>query len=256
MNLRPNATRQANTFAHRRLLATGTVLVFILAALAAYGLWYLFLRPAGPAAVGADPGGSFAAGLPASSPLASGDLAGDWTVDTSIGSASDWSDSFVGYRVEEQLAGIGANTAVGRTPQVSGGVTIDGTIVTAGSINADLTALRSDDDRRDGQLGRQGIQTAQFPTATFTLGSPIDLGSIPSDRQKLTLTAHGQLTLHGVTKDVDVPLTAWLSGSTIVVQGSLPIAFADYGIEKPSSFAVLSIADHGTMELQLFLTRA
>ena len=47
-----------------------------------------------------------------------------------------------------------------------------------------------------------------------------------------------------------------LSGSTIVVTGSLDIAFADYGISKPNSFAVLSIADTGTLELQLFFTKA
>jgi polyisoprenoid-binding protein YceI len=67
-------------------------------------------------------------------------------------------------------------------------------------------------------------------------------------------TATGTLTLHGVTRDVEVPLTATLSGGSIVVQGSLPITFADYGIEKPNSFAVLSVEDHGTMELQLFFT--
>ena len=37
--------------------------------------------------------------------------------------------------------------------------------------------------------------------------------------------------------------------------GSLPIAFADYNITKPNSFAVLSIEDTGTMELQLFFTK-
>ena len=57
-----------------------------------------------------------------------------------------------------------------------------------------------------------------------------------------------------MTKDVQIALKAKLSGSTIVVTGSLPIAFADYSIEKPNSFKVLSIDDHGTMELQLFFT--
>ena len=40
-----------------------------------------------------------------------------------------------------------------------------------------MTTLESDDDRRDGQLRRQAIQTEQFPTATFKLTSPIDLGA-------------------------------------------------------------------------------
>jgi polyisoprenoid-binding protein YceI len=224
-----------------------------------FGIWYLFLRPAGPAAV-ADatlppvPGVSLGADA-TSKPLTS--LDGTWNVDTSIGTFTDVKDTsgnFVGYRIKEELAGIGANTAVGRTPKVTGSLTIAGTKVTAVSITADLTALESDDNNRDGRLRDQGIETGQFPTATFKLTSPIDLGTIPADGKEITATASGQLTLHGVTKDVQIALKAKLSGSTIVVTGSLPIVLADYSIEKPNSFKVLSIEDNGTMELQLFFT--
>jgi hypothetical protein len=40
------------------------------------------------------------------------------------------------------------------------------------------------------------------------------------------------------------------------VGGSIEIVFADYQIDPPSSFAVLSVDDHGVMELQLFLGRS
>jgi polyisoprenoid-binding protein YceI len=246
--------------------------VVVIVATGAVGLWYLFLRPSGPAAVGqasvaiptaaasaaATAGASTAASSSAgsSSAPAAGGIDGTWNVDTSVGSFSDFSNSFVGYRVQEELANIGGNTAVGRTPDVSGSLTIAGTNVTVVTIEADLTTLKSDDDRRDGQLSRQGLETGTFPTATFTLTEPIDLGSVPADGAKVTVTAKGQLTLHGQTKDVEIPLTATLSGSTILVTGSLDIALADYGISKPNSFAVLSIADTGTLELQLFFTKA
>jgi polyisoprenoid-binding protein YceI len=184
-----------------------------------------------------------------------GGIDGSWKVDTSIASSTDSTKSFVGYRVQETLASIGGNIAVGRTPNVSGTMTIGGTQVTEATIEADLTALASDDPRRDGQLRQRGIQTDQFATATFTLTSPIDLGSVPADGQEVKVTANGQLTLHGVTKDVQIPLTAKLSGGVIAVTGSLPITFADYGVQAPTSFAVVSIEDHGTMELQLFFTK-
>lgn len=229
------------------LLAIAAILVVAVGG-AAYGIWYLFLQPAGPAAVGT-------AGplLPSNLPL--GSLAttdGTWTIDPSIGAFSDFSDSFVGYRVQEQLASIGANTAVGRTPNVTGSLTISGTTVSAVTITADLTALQSNDTRRDGQLSHQGIETSQFPTATFTLTAPIQLGSIPGAGQSVTATASGSLTLHGVTKAVQIPLTVVLQGDVVAVTGSLDIVFADYGITPPSSFAVLSVEDHGAMELQLF----
>ena len=234
------------------------VLVVALAIVAggAYGLWYLFLRPAGPAAVSTGSPAPLAATGAAAQPLASGGLPGTWDIDTSIGSFSDFSDSWVGYRVQETLASIGANTAVGRTPQVSGSLTITGTQVTAATITADLTALQSDDSRRDGQLTHNGLETSTFPTATFSLTSPLDLGADPTDGQEVDVTAQGTLQLHGVTKSVAVPLTARLVGSVIEVTGSLPVTFSDYGITPPTSFIALSVSATGTMELQLLLTHA
>jgi len=247
----PSQVRRAG---RRRFAVVVVALLLVAVAGGGYGLWYLFLRPSGPAAVGSD-----SLVLPSSvssSPLPSGGLDGTWNVDSSIGSSSDSTDSFVGYRVQEQLASIGANTAVGRTPNVSGTLTIAGTKLTAASITADLTALQSDDQRRDGQLVSHGIETGTYPTATFSLTAPVDLGADPTDGHEIDVTATGQLTLHGQTKTVQVPLKARLSGSIIEVVGSLPIVFSDYGIVKPTSFAVLTVADQGTMELQLFFAHA
>jgi polyisoprenoid-binding protein YceI len=254
----PNpATTRENIRPRRRnplVLLAGLVLLGAVAA-GAYGIWYLFLQGPGPAAVG---GGASLAPIPSGGANASSSSAGfngSWKVDTSIGSISDFSGSFVGYRVQEELSGIGAQTAIGRTPDVSGSLTIAGNQVTAVEITANLTTLKSDDDRRDGQLSRQGIQTSQFPTATFTLTQPIT-GTVPAEGVEASVTAKGKLTLHGVTRDVQIPLKAKWSGSVIQIAGSTEIAFADYGIQKPTSFVVLSIADHGTLELQLFFTRA
>ena len=41
----------------------------------------------------------------------------------------------------------------------------------------------------------------------------------------------------------------------VTVTGGVDITFADYDIEQPTSFVVLSIEDHGTMELQLHFRR-
>jgi polyisoprenoid-binding protein YceI len=239
------------------------------AAAGAGGLWYLFFRPSGPPPVSlatVDPSAASTPSANASnSPGATASsgsgapstgIDGTWTVDTSIGSFSDFSNSFLGYRVQEELASVGAQTAVGRTPNVSGTMTISGTSATAVQIQADLTALKSDDDRRDGQLQRQALETSQFPTATFTLTEPIDLGSVPADGQTIHVTASGQLTLHGQTRTIQIPLDARIDNGAIAVTGSIEIQFADYGIAKPQSFLVLSVADHGTMELQLFFTRS
>jgi hypothetical protein len=46
-----------------------------------------------------DPGGSF-----------DGSFDGTWTIDTESGSFDDFTSTFAGYRVEEELGGVGAHT--------------------------------------------------------------------------------------------------------------------------------------------------
>jgi polyisoprenoid-binding protein YceI len=251
------------------------VVVLGVAIAGAAGLWYLFFRPAGPApvslaslpavtaspsatgtatAVGNDPSIDPAASTDPAATAAAGGIAGAWTVDPSIGSGD--TGTFVGYRVQETLATVGAQEAVGRTSDVTGTMTIDGTTITAVDVTADLTTLQSDEANRDRQLQRQGIETGTYPTATFSLTQPIDIGSVPADGQVVDATATGNLTLHGVTKEVQIPLQARVDGGVITVVGSLPIQFADYSIASPHGMIVLSIEDHGTLELQLHFARA
>jgi len=238
--------------------------VLIALAGAAALVFVLFVRSPAPPAVdlgSASPGSSAAAAslgaLPsgATSSLDPADLSGTWTIDTSIGSFADFTASFVGYRVDETLAGNKANTAVGRTPDVSGSLELDGTSINSVEVTANLAALQSDDDRRDGQLRRQALETEAFPQAMFHLTSPIDLAAAPADGETMSATAIGELTLHGVTKTVEVPIEARLSGDVVTVAGSIDILFGDYAIAQPTSFLVLSIEDHGTMELQLHFRR-
>lgn len=153
----------------RSARVVGICAAVLIAAVAAAGLFYLFGRSA-PAAVGLGNGTSASDTVAVASPNASGglaasagtdsDLSGTWTVDTSIGSFADYTGSFVGYRVQEELANVGAATAVGRTPDVTGSLVLEGSTVTSVEIEADLTTLQSDNDMRDGQLARQGLGLA------------------------------------------------------------------------------------------------
>jgi polyisoprenoid-binding protein YceI len=118
-------------------------------------------------------------------------------------------------------------------------------------VTADLTGLTSDNSMRDGQLKRQGLETDTYPTATFALTDPIELDGVPADGETVTATAVGDLTLHGVTRSISIPLEGQFTNGYAVVVGSLDIAFADYQIPTPSSARVLSIEDRGVMELQL-----
>lgn len=244
------------------------VAILLAATGATAGVAYLLLRPAPPSAVGLAslPAATATASIETSASPASPEatnapstddgLDGTWSVDPSIGSIADFSGSFVGYRIDEELANIGAQTAVGRTPDVTGSLVASGTRIRDVSITADVTTLKSDDDRRDGQLQRQALESATYPTVTFVLTQPIELAAVPEEGETIQVTATGDLTIHGQTRSVQIPLEARLSGGVATVVGSIDVALADYGMEQPRSFLVLSIADTATIEFQLHFTKS
>jgi polyisoprenoid-binding protein YceI len=165
--------------------------------------------------------------------------------------------SFVGFRIDEELSTVGATTAVGRTPEVDGTVVLEGTELVEAVVTADLTVLRTDISQRDSRV-QGALDTATHPTATFELTEPVDLGAIPPSGQPAAVTAPGELTLHGVTHPVTATLEAVvLSGvSALLVTGSFDVALADHDIVAPSAPIVVSVADAGTVELQLYLAPA
>ncbi len=193
-------------------------------------------------------------------PEGDGDLefAGTWEVDNESGSldADPPTSSFAGYRIQEEFAGIGANTAVGRTQNVDGTMVIDGNEITEVDIAVDMTTLRSDRDMRDNALRDRGIETDTHPEATFVLSEPIAIAEEPEEGEEIAADATGDFTLHGVTKEITIPLQARWSGDTITVVSSFDVALADHDIERPTTQRVVSIADQGTVEMQLLFKQA
>lgn len=164
------------------------------------------------------------------------------------------SGSTAGYRIKETLFGQ-SNTAVGRTSTIKGSITVAGTQITTGQLSVDMTTVKSDQSERDSQFQGRIMDTSTYPTATFTLTKPIQLGSVPASGVTVTETATGQLTLHGTTKTVTFSVQARLSGSAIAVSGTIPITFSDYNINNPSG-GPATTASSGSLEFLLNLTHA
>lgn len=184
-----------------------------------------------------------------STPAAAGEggngVDGTWAITTG---------SQAGYRVEEVLFGQNS-TAVGRTSDVTGTFEIDGSVVRSGEFTVDMTTIRSDQSRRDDQFNGRVMNVSQYPTSTFTLSEPIELGTLPADGQQISTSATGKLTLRGTTKTVTIDLQARRNGSTIEVASSIPITFADWNIPNPS-FGAAETEDHGEIELLLVFAKA
>lgn len=163
-------------------------------------------------------------------------------------------ESTLGYRVSEVLGGVDTEGA-GRTNQVTGTLTIEGTSATAAEFTVDMASVTSDESRRDGQFRTRIMSTDEFPTSTFVLTAPIDFGGVPAEGESITATATGDLTLRGVTNSVTFEVTAQLSGGKIGVLGSIPIAFSDYEIPDPSN-GFATVKDNGLLEFVLVFEQA
>ena len=235
----------------RILLWVGVGVVVVIGV--AFAGWYFFLKsdPEPRAAIKETPLQTQpdpSAGTGSSN--SSTDLDGTYTV------APGNSNNFVGYRVTEKLVvNIVESTATGRTNNVTGTLSIDGTTVNDVTVSADLRELQSDNGFRDGRIRSSGLESERFPEARFTLTSPIKLDSAPAPGETITANATGDFTLHGVTKRVTVPIQGRWDGQTVQVVGNLPIVFGDYNITAPTAPAVASVDDHGEMEFQLFFQK-
>lgn len=235
----------------RRTFGTIAGIVVLLIAVVGFAGWWFLIRDDAPGEANID---TAAEGL-GGTPSASGGVEGDWTVDTSVGSFDDFSSTWAGYRFEEELASIGSNTAVGRTPDVSGSMTVTGDQVTAVDVAVDLTTLQSDNGTRDGALRTRGLESDEFPTATFSLTEPLALPAGAADGERVSAQATGDLTIHGTTQSVSLAVDAQLSGDSAVVVGEAPVVLQDHGIDPPTGFSVLSIGDEGTFEFQIFFAK-
>jgi polyisoprenoid-binding protein YceI len=169
-----------------------------------------------------------------------GNFDGDWV-------PTDASE--FGYRVEEVLAGVNT-TAVGRSNEITGALTIDGTTATVVDVEVQVDSIKSDSALRDSSFSGRVMNSEEFPTATFKLTEPIEFGTIPTGDEQVVATATGELTLRGVTNPVTFEVTAQTTDGRIGVLGSIPVVFADYGIENPS-FGQVKTEDEGLVEFVL-----
>ena len=236
-----------------KIVAAVVVVVVVVGGI---GLWW-YLRDDSPAAVDLDTASESVSTTTGETGETSGltDIDGTWVVDTDSGSFDFESatGTFAGFRVEEELSAIGSTTAVGRTGDVSGSMTIADGVLTRASFEVQMDTITTDRSQRDSRM-RDALDTDSFPTATFTLTEPVDLGADPATSD-VAVTAVGELTLHGVTRSVEVPIEARVVGETVVAIGSFTISFADYDITAPSAPIVLSVSDEGIIEMQLLLTK-
>ena len=218
--------------------------VVLIAAVAAPFVYIHFIEGPAPAKLTLPPTTTTTAGSKSSS-TASSSFDGTWNVGTG---------SLAGYRVNEDLVGQ-HTTAVGRTSEIWGSLVVSGMRVTSGKFMVAMASVKSDQSQRNARFDGPIMDVSRYPTATFTLTSPIDLTSLPVSGVTKQSMASGTLDLHGVSRAVTFPLQIQLQGSKVDVLADITVPFAEWNIANPSIGGFVTTDDQGTLEVLLILTQ-
>ena len=179
-----------------------------------------------------------------------GELAGTWTI----------SGGEAGYRVREKLANLPAQSdAVGRTSAITGQVTIaqDGDAYRANNANfsVDVSKLKSDENRRDNRIRTNGLETDKYPQATLAVAGPIDIPKDAVDGKVVTVQAEGDMTVHGATKKVKIPLQVQRKGDQIRIVGIYDFAWEDFGMTPPNVAGFVSVTGNPKLEFDVTMSK-
>ena len=209
--------------AKRRFAAVGLAVVLLAAAATAAAV--LLRSHHAPAA--------FALSSPAAS---AGDatLAGVWRVAPG---------SQAGYRAREKFINQPSTTeAVARTDKVTGTLKIasaqDAYTVTSIDIKVDLRTLVSQDKyanfqtyQRDFFVRNIYLESDTYPIAEFKAAAVTVSRAQTSG--PVSLSVHGTLTAHGVTRPVTADMQVQLNGNDLEVVGTIGIDMRDYNVDPP-----------------------
>jgi polyisoprenoid-binding protein YceI len=243
LTVRPK-TRRGAALAIAGGLATALVVGFLV-------IYFVFLPTSSPKPFTLTTSTGSAA-ITGSTTSASARLAGRWVL--AAGSQA-------GYRVREQLAFLPAQSdAVGRTSSITGEATLErsggGVTITSASFKAAVNTLKSDRSMRDEKIHSIGLESDRYPTATFTLSTPLTLPSSALSGRVAHLSATGILNIHGTSRREAIPLEVTLSGSTLQAAGSVRFPWSDFGMTAPSIGGFVTVTDKAAMEFDLRLQRA
>jgi polyisoprenoid-binding protein YceI len=170
----------------------------------------------------------------------------------------DGENSEARWKAKQELVGIGANEAVGKTNAIIGDIAFgdDGLPLACSRFDVDLRTIDSGEPLRDNTLHTQAIESDTFPLATFILTKVEGLDQAPADGQEVSARLIGNLTVHNVTKLVAWDAKLKIDGDTLTGNATTNVKMNDYNIEKPTVGPVLSIEDTVVLEIDVTANKA
>ncbi len=148
---------------------------------------------------------------------------------------------------------VGRGDTVGVTPAVDGQIQLDlGNLAAPlgeNRFHADLSQLKSNQDRRDEWIRTNGPKFADNPDAEFVATSIEGAPSSYTEGEEVTFRLLGDLTVNGTAQPVAFDVTAKLEGGALTGSATGTARMSDFGIEPPEFANTLTVQDEFTMRV-------
>jgi polyisoprenoid-binding protein YceI len=143
----------------------------------------------------------------------------------------------------------------GRTSKVTGAIRLadpDRPTEAEACVQVDAASLDTGNGTRDDIMRKDHLETAAFPTMDFLLRG---LGEVSARPGGWEFVAKGTLSLHGVTREILLPVQAQKAGDSVRLTGDMPIKMTDYGIRIPT-FLFFTVEDQVVVSFDVTARRA
>jgi len=144
------------------------------------------------------------------------------------------------------------NLAVGVTSQVAGEIQLDAANpqgAQVGPIAIDISQFQSDSGRRDERIRQQWLESASYPTASFTPTSIEGLPATYTEGQPISFTMTGDLTVKETTKPVTFEVSATLQAGVLTGTATTTILLSDFAVGPIEIAGVLGTEDEAKLTL-------
>jgi polyisoprenoid-binding protein YceI len=92
---------------------------------------------------------------------------------------------------------------------------------------------------RDTNAQRTVFETGKYPEIVFVSKRVQSEGGTLADGESREVTLTGDLTMHGVTKELETTATLTRTGNTLTATGGFDIKLTDFGMKPPTLFNIV-----------------
>src|SRR5574341_882980 len=165
------------------------------------------------------------------------------------------------YRVEEGHGQVRFDAKafmhdfIGKTSKVTGTIRLadpDRLTEVEACVRVDAASLDTGNGTRDDIMRKDHLETTTFPTVDFLLRS---LEGTKAQSSGWELVAKGSLSLHGVTREILLPIRARQEGDSVRLIGDIPLKMTDYRIRIPK-FLFFTVEDRIVVSFDVTARRA